>query len=58
MTQEQKHLLETIEDTFRYKVCAQGPRQDDKNGNGGCGNPVAITLSEIYEVLDEIKSSL
>lgn len=51
----QKKLKQKIVDTFRDKVCAQGPRGGDKNGSGGCGNPIALTLQEIYEVLDSVE---
>lgn len=51
MTKEQKELMGKIYDTFRDKVCVQVGTEEDKNGSGGCGNPNALTLREIYYVL-------
>lgn len=46
--------MQKIIDAFRASVCAQGPREGDKNSRGGCGNPTALSLEEIYEVLENV----
>lgn len=56
MEKTSKQLMHEIIGTFRDVVCVQGPREGDKNGIGGCGNPVTLTLTEIYGVLEKIKT--
>lgn len=54
MNKEQIELMEKIKDTFRDRVCVQAGSTDDKNDNGGCGNPYALTLQEINQILNEV----